>query len=1707
MAKMPGVMVEGPWSPEDDAEAARKARAYKPEMAEVKPPPGPVFSGPDDSAPATFIEPSRPSLWERTKEHFNYQVNHGFFALGDLMEMRLQRLNAEEKQAELAKMQAEGQGDTMAAKRTEMEMFQSAGESEMARTARAEDTFRFENMPAAEGVLENAAAVVGGFAGSIDPTVIVPEAKIGTTAWRMGSPVISKMLDYGVSNAAMNALLNASVQAGELGADIRDEIDWDSVLLDAGVGAAMGVPFGYIHGRAARDEMAQLVQAPEPGMAPWAPPRTGPRVENVPKPERVPDQTTVESISEAHAPEEITAAQETLFGEVVGTRNLTPEQLNQVDDYINAGKPYGEEFPRETTVQDMPPVREPAQSEAEPLPQVPERGQPEGSANPPPANEGPERAKGVPPSATYVGLNADGNQVWEWQHKDGPRRIEVRPGKSVSMENPSMLSGPGFTPYVRDARFEVATPAQSPKAPEPAPLAGGYQDFRPADLKVDASRFQFKGGGDEEGVVETLKKVKTWDRKKSGTIIVWQDLAGNNYVVDGHQRYGLAKRLKAEGQDPVLHAMIWREADGISAEDAKVLAADINISQGSGTAVDAAKILRSRPEMMDNLPKNAVTEHGVGLAKLSDDAFGMIVNGKVPPEYGALVGRLAPTPSTHAQILDVLAKNEPASAAQAESMIRDVLSAPEVEQTMADMFGSAEVTQILFKERAQVLSSAATALRKDRAAFNTLVKEEARLTGAGNKLATATNLERAQTDAEILATLQATARRKGPVADALAAAAKSLHDGTPRQVAVREFLDRIRGEVKGASPDGAGLPSSPQSIAASLGGYRNTDTPAFGRWFGDSKVVDENGDPLLLHHGTNENGIDSFNTQRIAWFTPEKDLSQQYAKERWFRKGGEQTVYPVYVKAENPLKISLDMNSRATLDEIRSAIGFDYMAGDKGWEDDAETVMHRFYVMEIVASEKFRDAAKAAGYDSIFVNEGGVPTIGVFSPTQIKSIYNRGTWDAQDPRISFSAPAGKTYTYAPKYRPPGYATVPPGFTSIGPPTKEHPFGTVTYDKPITFKDEDAFELTPLDPRHPRNLAKARDEFVKKFRTKFEQTNGRYTAEMTVKGAEGQTLKKQIIVTPSTSKGVDWQLTYLTDGEPSGHLEFNDFDQLAQEVWLFSKQGYEPPPQFAFSAPRQAGPGLFDVGADKKPQAVLPGAERIGDKSLAERRAAAPLKPTKPQKSLDFGLFGDSGDQLDLVDLSRTGKDQGTLFMVKQDADYLDFSPSGTARNAIVGKASITYAPRDGEVEIISFRVPTEFRRQGEGREAMMAFLDKADEEGLAVRAYSTPLDRSTDREGIIRFYEGLGFTATGRKINAAGDIEMLRSGPPPEVAELRQLVGQGRLIPLRDYTDPAMAQQVSQTFYNAQPSRPLDALYEGGILQKNQDRLGRVGDEIAQITGAKFKNPGLKKKETAQQKMIRKRYKGTNRLADLVRAGFLVDTPDQAQKVVNLLAQNFRVLDEGWAVLAEGYFDRKVMVQFADGTIGEVQIWEPSLLKAKMEGGGHELYTAARDLPPGPEKAALQKKMEDLYYPLLDALDPSWGATVGREGKMPNVRENSSRMASSEASNLPESPTSAESTSSQSAPGSSTAQAKPLSETAGRPSQSTNFMESSILGEDTGAGRASQGSKPSQEWRTVEIVAQTETGETVKLPAGEAVDYMLSRIKAARELLDCVNAG
>jgi hypothetical protein len=329
-------------------------------------------------------------------------------------------------------------------------------------------------------------------------------------------------------------------------------------------------------------------------------------------------------------------------------------------------------------------------------------------------------------------------------------------------------------------------------------LPHGLATFSPYELGVDPNKFQFKAGTDEQGVSDRLKDVKTWDPIKAGTSIVWVDKIGKAWIVDGHQRLGLARRIAAEdpAQDPRLMAYTLREDEGYTPERARAIAAMTNISQGTGTAVDAAKVLRDHPELAGELPpRSELVKQARGLVNLSPDAFGMVVNDVVPANYAAIVGRLVPEdPQMQRAIIQLLAKTDPANAVQAEAIARQGIEAGLAKAEAGkqiSLFGDQEVAQSLYLERAKVLDRALKTLRKDKTVFGTLVKEAETLEGAGNVLAKDINEQRAIADGQALQILQTLANRAGPISDALrTAAGKAGTDGYAS--ATREFVAAVR---------------------------------------------------------------------------------------------------------------------------------------------------------------------------------------------------------------------------------------------------------------------------------------------------------------------------------------------------------------------------------------------------------------------------------------------------------------------------------------------------------------------------------------------------------------------------------------------------------------------------------------------------------------------------------------------------------------------------------------------------------------------------------------------------------------------------------------------------------------------------------------------------------------------------------------------------
>lgn len=372
---------------------------------------------------------------------------------------------------------------------------------------------------------------------------------------------------------------------------------------------------------------------------------------------------------------------------------------------------------------------------------------------------------------------------------------------------------------VRTAQYPDASPPPAPRLPRPAAPADvarltdeatpgaplvvdgkpiTFQQFRPAELGTDATAYQYKGGANDEGVTDRLAGVKRWDPVASGKVFVHERADGGLYIADGHQRLGLAKRLAGEGQAVALDGYRFREADGWTAADVRALAAKKNMQEGSGSPLDAARVLRDRPDLWDDsLPTSGpLMRRAAGLARLSDDAWGMTVNGLASEPHAALVGEMVPDPSAHAGMLADLTRFDPPTERAARLLIGEMQTAGTIHETQFDMFGSLDLTRSLIGERVKVLDAALQMLRKDKRLFGTLAENRDVLEAAGNVIDDAASRQRADSADLLIALFERMARSRGPVSDMLSESARRVAAGGKPATEARGFVDAVRGAIE-----------------------------------------------------------------------------------------------------------------------------------------------------------------------------------------------------------------------------------------------------------------------------------------------------------------------------------------------------------------------------------------------------------------------------------------------------------------------------------------------------------------------------------------------------------------------------------------------------------------------------------------------------------------------------------------------------------------------------------------------------------------------------------------------------------------------------------------------------------------------------------------------------------------------------------------------
>lgn len=200
-----------------------------------------------------------------------------------------------------------------------------------------------------------------------------------------------------------------------------------------------------------------------------------------------------------------------------------------------------------------------------------------------------------------------------------------------------------------------------------------------------------------------------------------------------------------------------------------------------------------------------------------------------------------------------------------------------------------------------------------------------------------------------------------------------------------------------------------------------TESPAFKKWFGNSKAVDGEGKPLVLYHGTTKD-FEEFAVGDIGYHAGTQEQAHNILKVR----NGDGSILPLYMRVENPLKLP-DMMSQwddptrwrdvlrpgitkfpvAHKNELREIAKkwepiIEEAYGSARFDDDEHLVKaKRSFVAEMKAS------LEKLGYDGIRYRnkfEGKGESWVAFKPEQIKSKFNKGTYDPADKRISFYQP-------------------------------------------------------------------------------------------------------------------------------------------------------------------------------------------------------------------------------------------------------------------------------------------------------------------------------------------------------------------------------------------------------------------------------------------------------------------------------------------------------------------------------------------------------------------------------------------------------------------------------------------------------------------------------------------------------------------------------
>jgi hypothetical protein len=219
-----------------------------------------------------------------------------------------------------------------------------------------------------------------------------------------------------------------------------------------------------------------------------------------------------------------------------------------------------------------------------------------------------------------------------------------------------------------------------------------------------------------------------------------------------------------------------------------------------------------------------------------------------------------------------------------------------------------------------------------------------------------------------------------------------------------ELAPSLLAGVAGAAP--GMLPAGRNTRAAMISPEERAAN--FRKWFGDSKVVDEAGNPLVVYHGTkSRGGFDAFDPEKIGTATDEGFLGRGF-----YFTTSEPTADAIGGITKGQKTQLSPAWAGSTYGEGGSSGAFHVSAKNpvvikpEGWSwDKRHIVRDQLGLGRDASADDILEALQRNGNDAVILDYsgGGWPhqEVMIPSPTQIKSATgNRGTFDPNDPNIT-----------------------------------------------------------------------------------------------------------------------------------------------------------------------------------------------------------------------------------------------------------------------------------------------------------------------------------------------------------------------------------------------------------------------------------------------------------------------------------------------------------------------------------------------------------------------------------------------------------------------------------------------------------------------------------------------------------------------------------